>query len=497
MGDARSGCTTFSEGSREMRDLLGGKGANVAEMTRILGAERVPAASRSPPRRASPTCATAGVPGRPRRAGRRRRSARLEEQAGKTLGDPDDPLLVSVRSGARESMPGMLDTVLNLGLNDASVAGPGRAGPATSASPGTPTGASCRCTATSCMGIDGERFEDAIKASRRTAASRSTPSSTPTRCGSSTATFKALLRLPARPARAAAPARSARSSTPGRASAPSPTGASTGSPTTGAPRSTSSRWSSATRATRRRRASRSAATRSPARPSPSGDFLRQRPGRGRRQRRAQHARHRRAARVACPRSTTQLMEILRTLERHYGDMQDTEFTVEEGRLYMLQTRNAKRPAQAAVRFAVDAVDEGLLDKARGAADDRRRDARRAAAPDVRPRRRRTRCWPAAWRPRRARPRARSSSPPHDAVAAAADGRDVDPRAAVHRGRRRRRLPRRARASSPREGGKASHAALVARGMGVPAVTGAAALEIDVARRRGHASTATRCCARAT
>src|SRR6202040_2601429 len=55
-----------------------------------------------------------------------------------------------------------------------------------------------------------------------------------------------------------------------------------------------------------------------------------------------------------------LMDILRTLERHYKDMQDTEFTVEEGRLYMLQTRNAKRPAQAAVRFAVDAVQEGLL-----------------------------------------------------------------------------------------------------------------------------------------
>src|SRR5262249_18255973 len=60
----------------------------------------------------------------------------------------------------------------------------------------------------------------------------------------------------------------------------------------------------------------------------------------------------------------QLMEILRLLERHYEDMQDTEFTVEEGRLYMLQTRNAKRPAQAAVRFAVDAVSEGLLTRER-------------------------------------------------------------------------------------------------------------------------------------
>ena len=61
------------------------------------------------------------------------------------------------------------------------------------------------------------------------------------------------------------------------------------------------------------------------------------------------------------------MDILRTLERHYGDMQDTEFTVEEGTLYMLQTRNAKRPAQAAVRFAVDAVEEGLLDRAQAIA----------------------------------------------------------------------------------------------------------------------------------
>ena len=63
----------------------------------------------------------------------------------------------------------------------------------------------------------------------------------------------------------------------------------------------------------------------------------------------------------------QLMEILRTLEAHYEDMQDTEFTVEEGQLYMLQTRNAKRPAQAAVRFAVDAVSEHLLTRERALA----------------------------------------------------------------------------------------------------------------------------------
>ena len=107
---------------------------------------------------------------------------------------------------------------------------------------------------------------------------------------------------------------------------------------------------------------------------------------------------------------------------------------------MLQTRNAKRPAQAAVRFAVDAVAEGLLDARGGAADDRRREARRAAAPDVRPRRRLRRCSRAAWRRRPARRRARSSSPPTTRWRPPRGPRR-DPRAPVHRGRRRRRLPR--------------------------------------------------------
>ena len=59
----------------------------------------------------------------------------------------------------------------------------------------------------------------------------------------------------------------------------------------------------------------------------------------------------------------QLIADLAQLEGHYRDMQDVEYTVEEGRLFILQTRNAKRPAQAAVRFAHDAVGEGLLDRA--------------------------------------------------------------------------------------------------------------------------------------
>ncbi len=126
MGVARVGTKwvyDFAEGSKELRNLLGGKGANVAEMTRILGAERVPAGFTI----TTEACvsymengqtAPDGMDGEVDEA-----LARLEESAGKTLGDPEDPLLVSVRSGARESMPGMLDTVLNLGLNDESVQG--------------------------------------------------------------------------------------------------------------------------------------------------------------------------------------------------------------------------------------------------------------------------------------------------------------------------------------------------------------------------------------
>ena len=127
-----------------MRELLGGKGANVAEMTRVLGPERVPAGFTI----TTEACVAYMKAGGELPDGLEEQAAealaRLEERAGKRLGDPADPLLVSVRSGARESMPGMLDTVLNLGLNDESVEGSATA----TASPGTPTAASSRCSGT-------------------------------------------------------------------------------------------------------------------------------------------------------------------------------------------------------------------------------------------------------------------------------------------------------------------------------------------------------------
>jgi pyruvate,orthophosphate dikinase len=104
----------------EMKDLLGGKGANLAEMTSVLRLPVPPGFTIS-----TDACRASMESGWPEGldAEVARARARLERAMGKVLGDPVDPLLVSVRSGAKFSMPGMMDTVLNLGLNDQSVEG--------------------------------------------------------------------------------------------------------------------------------------------------------------------------------------------------------------------------------------------------------------------------------------------------------------------------------------------------------------------------------------
>jgi pyruvate,orthophosphate dikinase len=110
----------FAEGNKDLKDLLGGKGANLAEMTNlglpvppgfIITTEACRAYLNT---RSTPPELAAEVA---------EHLARLEETMGRTLGDPADPLLVSVRSGAKFSMPGMMETVLNVGLNDSSVEG--------------------------------------------------------------------------------------------------------------------------------------------------------------------------------------------------------------------------------------------------------------------------------------------------------------------------------------------------------------------------------------
>src|SRR5687767_11543637 len=113
-----------AEGTQEMKDVLGGKGANLAEMTN-LGVP-VPAGFTI----AASECVRYLETGKysdKLRAEVEGNVARLEQVTGKKLGDPGNPLLVSVRSGASVSMPGMMETILNLGLNDETVAALARA----------------------------------------------------------------------------------------------------------------------------------------------------------------------------------------------------------------------------------------------------------------------------------------------------------------------------------------------------------------------------------
>jgi pyruvate, orthophosphate dikinase len=473
----------FSEGSRDMRGLLGGKGANVAEMTRILGEERVPAgftitteacvaymrADRTEPDELEVQVAEA--------------LQRLEDHAGKKLGDPDDPLLVSVRSGARESMPGMMDTVLNLGLNDQSVEGL------------TKKTQNERFAWDSyrrfvqmfgnvCRGVPGEKIEDKIKERKTEAGVKEDTELTTDDLKQLTDDFKQLYREETQEDFPQDPQEQLKQAI--RAVFDSWMG----------PRAVEYRrinripdeWGTAVNVQQMVFGNKGDTSCSgvafsrdeiTGAKAPSGDFLVNAQGEdvvsG-----VRTPRDISEMKEVMPEAHEQLMEILRTLEEHYKDMQDTEFTVEEGQLYMLQTRNAKRPAQAAVRFAVEAVDEGLLtrEEAIQTIEADKLDAllHPTFEPDA--------DYDVLAKGVPASPGAAKGEivfTAEEAVEAGSGGRDVvlvrpfteaDDVAGFFA----------ARGILTSEGGKASHAALVARGMGRPAVTGASELEIDLGQK---------------
>src|SRR3954471_3619125 len=464
----------FHEGSKDMRDRLGGKGANVAEMTRVLGPDRVPAGftitteacvAYMDGRRERPD----GLDGHAPEA-----LARLEDQAGKRLGDADDPLLVSVRSGARESMPGMLDTVLNLGLNDESVQ-------ALAARTGNERFAwdsyrrFVQMFGNVVMDIDGVRFEDEIARVKRDRGVKLDTELDVDALRELVESFRSLYEFPAEPrAQLDAAIRAVFDSWMG-------------------DRAVAYRrinripedWGTAVNVQQMVYGNKGENSGSgvafsrdevTGAPEPSGDFLINAQGEdvvsG-----VRNTLELREMASRLPEAYEQLLQILRTLEQHYKDMQDTEFTVEEGRLYMLQTRDAKRPAQAAVRFAVDAVSDGLLDRAGALATIDAETLDTLLHPTFDP----EADYKVLARGVAASPGAAKGEivfKASDAVAAGAEGRAVvlvrpfteaDDVAGFHA----------AQGVVTSEGGKASHAALVARGMGVPAVTGAAQLEIDV------------------
>jgi pyruvate,orthophosphate dikinase len=473
----------FADGSKDMRELLGGKGSGMAEMTRVLGAERVPAGFTI----TTEACVQYMRNDRTEPDGMADQVAeaitRLEEHSGKRLGDTEDPLLVSVRSGARESMPGMLDTVLNLGLSDESVQGLVRT-----------TGNErfawdsyrrfVQMFGNVSRGIAGERFEDAIKAAKSQRDVTEDTDLDVDALKELTQTFKDIYREETGDDFPQDPSEQLRLSI--RAVFDSWAGE----------RAIAYRrlnripddWGTAVNVQQMVFGNKGDTSGSgvafsrdevTGAPEPSGDFLPNAQGEdvvsG-----VRTPRDIAEIRDWLPEVHAELLEILGTLERHYRNMQDTEFTVEEGRLYMLQTRNAKRPAQAAVRFAVDAVKEQLLSREEALAtiDPSTLDA--LLHPTFDPQADfNVLATGVAASPGAAKGAVVFSAA--DAVAAADEGRDVilvrpftdaEDVAGFHA----------AKGILTSEGGKASHAALVARGMGRPAVVGADAIVIDLAAK---------------
>jgi pyruvate, orthophosphate dikinase len=464
----------FAEGSKDMRDLLGGKGANVAEMTRVLGADRVPAGFTI----TTEACVAYMSAGREDPPGMAEEVAealaRLEAHTGKRLGDADDPLLVSVRSGARESMPGMMDTVLNLGLNDESVQGLAKRTD-NERFAWDSYRRFVQMFGNVVRGVAGERFEDEIARIKRDRGVKLDTELDAQALRDLTDAFRSFYEFPADPQEQLGQAiHAVFDSWMGE-------------------RAVSYRrinripddWGTAVNVQQMVFGNKGETSGSgvafsrdevTGAPEPSGDFLANAQGEdvvsG-----VRNTRDITELADVMPEAHAQLMEILRTLERHYKDMQDVEFTIEEGRLYMLQTRNAKRPAQAAVRFAVDAVSEELLtrEEALLTIDADRLDAllHPTFDPDYE--------YEILAQGVAASPGAAKGEivfTAQDAVEAAGDGRDVilvrpfteaDDVAGFHA----------AKGILTSEGGKASHAALVARGMGRPCVSGASSLEIDL------------------
>jgi pyruvate,orthophosphate dikinase len=477
----------FAEGSMNMRELLGGKGANVAEMTRVLGEDRVPAGFTI----TTEACVAYMRNDQTEPDGMAEQVAealdRLQERAGKTLGDDEDPLLVSVRSGARESMPGMLDTVLNLGLNDTSVEGLARATD-NERFAWDSYRRFVQMFGNVSHGIAGEQFEDEIKRVKEERGVSEDVELDVDALKELTAKFKDLYEFPQDPQEQLRQAI--------RAVFDSWTGE----------RAVSYRrlnripddWGTAVNVQQMVFGNKGDTSGSgvafsrdevTGAPEPSGDFLVNAQGED------VVSGVRNTLDIAemadkLPEAHEQLMEILRTLEAHYKDMQDTEFTVEEGQLFMLQTRNAKRPAQAAVRFAVDAVGEELLTREEAIAtiDPSTLDA--LLHPTFDPKADfEVLATGVAASPGAAKGEVVFSAP--DAVAAAEEGRDVilvrpfteaDDVAGFHA----------AKGILTSEGGKASHAALVARGMGRPAVVGAGELTIDLKAREIRVGDTTVC-----
>ncbi len=471
----------FTEGGRDMADLLGGKGANLAEMTRM--GLPVPPGFTVSTEACRAFLATGAEP-----AGLSREISDhltvLERAAGRRLGEPDDPLLLSVRSGARFSMPGMMETILDIGLNDESVLGLAK-------SSGNERFAwdsyrrLVQMFGSTVMGVDSALFEsvmDRLKEARGAADDLGLDAGD---LSELVEAYKELIRQETGDYFPQSPAEQLRR----------------------AVLAVFASWNGERARLYRRRehipddlgtavnvqtmvfgnlgpdsGSGVAFTRDPATGQPGlyGDYLANAQGEDV---------------VAGIRNTVPLEELgrlnpgafaqlrahMRTLETHYRDLCDIEFTIERGRLWMLQTRVGKRTAEAAFTIAAELVDEGLITSETGLArvggDELARlmfprfDTSAVGAPLA---------------------HGLPASPGAAAGAAVFDSAEAVRRAAagekvvlVRQETTPDDLPGMvaAQAVLTSRGGKTSHAAVVARGMGKVCVCGAEEITVDPRGRR--------------
>ena len=351
-----------AEGTKDMKAVLGGKGANLAEMTN-LGVPVPPGFTIACSvcveylrDRTIPQALKAEVTGALRR---------LETTTGKKLGDPKSPLLVSVRSGAPVSMPGMMETILNLGLNDRSVVGLAKkSGNARFAYDSFRR--FIQMYGDVVLGIPSHSFEQLLSAKRLMSGAKEDSELSEETLRNLVEEYKALVR------------------------------AQTGKPFPMNPETQlwgaiEAVWKSWTlkKAVDYRRVNGIPETLGTGvnvvsmvfgnmgNDSGTGVAFTRNPSTGEKKFYGEFLVNAQGEDVVAgirtpleieemakrlPKAYEELLDTQDRLEKHFHDMQDIEFTVEQGHLYLLQTRTGKRTASAAVRIANDMIDEGLIDR---------------------------------------------------------------------------------------------------------------------------------------
>jgi pyruvate,orthophosphate dikinase len=351
----------FNEGNKDLKDLLGGKGANLSEMTN-LGLPVPPgfvitteackvylAEGKEPPELADEVS---------------KHLETLEQAMGKRLGQSDDPLLVSVRSGAKFSMPGMMDTVLNIGLNDDSVAGLAKQA-------GSDRFAwdsyrrLIQMFGKTVLGVDGEHFDDVFDQAKDAKGTKNDLDLDEGDLQQIVESYKDVVRKHA-----------------GREFPTDPR-----EQLDLAVRAVFDSWNG-DRARLYRRQERIPADLGTAvnvvamvfgnlgMDSGTGVAFTRDPGTGQQGVYGDYLQNAQGEDVVAGIRNTlplqdlegidkpaydELMDIMSTLENHYRDLCDIEFTIERNKLWMLQTRVGKRTAGAAFRIATQLVDQGLID----------------------------------------------------------------------------------------------------------------------------------------